>query len=143
VPLILVAIAVVAVVVLGLVVIGRETGRLAARVHPAVFDLEEAVDFIADALPVELASRLTHDDVRWVLRADADLLERSTLEDPERARAVVDEHDAVARILARADDEGQVIEDTDVVAILDGRTTYLQAIGAVGPEASDADDPRR
>jgi hypothetical protein len=139
---VLVVIAVIAVVVLGLVVIGRETGRLAARVHPAVFDLEEAVDFIAEGLPVEAASRLTHADVRWVLRADADLLERATLEDPERDRAVVDEHDAVARILARADDEGRSIEDRDVVAVLDGRTAYLEAIGAVGPQATDADDAR-
>lgn len=141
-PWVLVAVAVIAVVVLGLVVIGRETGRLAARVHPAVFDLEEAVDFIAEALPVEVASRLTHADVRWVLGADADLLERATVEDPERERAVVDEHDAVARILARAEDEGWVIEDTDVVAVLDGRTAYLEAIGAVGPQATDADDGR-
>lgn len=139
---ILVAVATVAVIVLGLVVVGRETGRLSARVHPAVFDLEEAVDFIADGLPVDVASRLTHADVRWVLRADADLLERSTAEDPERGRAVVDEHDAVARILARAEDEGWPIEDTDVVAVLDGRTAYLEAIGAVGPQATDADDTR-
>ena len=64
------------------------------------------------------------------------------MEDPERARAVVDEHDAVARILARAEDEGWSIEDTDVVAVLDGRTAYLEVIGAVGPEATDADDVR-
>jgi hypothetical protein len=139
---VLVVVAVIAVVVLGLVVIGRETSRLAARVHPAVFDLEEAVDFIAERLPVEVASRLTHADVRWVLGADADLLERATLEDPARDRAVVDEHDAVARILARAEDEGWPIEDADVVAVLDGRTAYLEAIGAVGPQATDADDAR-
>lgn len=139
---ILLALAIIAVVVLGLVAIGRETGRLAARVHPAVFDLEEAVDFIAESLPVDVASRLTHDDVRWVLRADADLLETATIEDPDKERSVVDEYDAVARILARADDEGRSIEDADVAAVLDARITYLQAIGAVGPEATDVDDSR-
>ena len=141
-PVILIVVAVVAVIVLGLVVIGRETSRLAARVHPAVFDLEEAVDFIADGLPVDVASRLTHDDVRRVLQADADLLEVSTVEDADRQEAVVDEHDAVARILARADNEGWVIEDVDVVAVLDGRLAYLQAIGAVGPEAKGAEGSR-
>lgn len=139
---IIVVVAVVAVVVLGLVVIGRETSRLAARVHPAVFDLEEAVDFIAEGLPVDVASRLTHDDVRWVLHADAELLEGATVEDPDRGRAVVDEHDAVARILARAEDDERPIEDVDVVAVLDGRIAYLEAIGAVGPRADDIDDPR-
>ena len=141
-PWVVLAVTIIAVIVLGLVVIGRETTRLAARVHPAVFDLEEAVDVIAEGLPVEVASRLTHADVRWVLRADADFLEGVTVEDPERADEVVDEHDAVARILARADDEGRAIDDIDIVAVLDGRTAYLRAIGAIGPEASDADGPR-
>jgi hypothetical protein len=119
-----------------------------------VFDLGEAVDFIADRLPAGAQARLSHDDVRWVLLADADLLEASTAGPPERrypwsrrpapiagdARdagddAVVEDVAAVARILAVADASGRELEDEDVVAVLDGRLAYLEAIGAVGPQA--------
>lgn len=141
----------VAVVLIGLVVVGGETARLATVARPAVFDLGEAVDFIADRLPPEAQARLSHDDVRWVLLADADLLEASTAGPPERrypwsrrptpppddagAEAVVEDVAAVARILALADTSGRDLEDEDVVAVLDGRLAYLEAIGAVGPEA--------
>ncbi len=140
------------VVVIGLVVVGGETARLAALPRPAVFDVAEAVDFIADRLPEEVQARLSHDDVRWVLLADADLLEDSTAGPPERRYPwsrkpaapaidhpeVVDEDQAVARILALADESGRDLADVDVVAVLDARLEYLGAIGAVGPEAADA-----
>jgi hypothetical protein len=81
------------------------------------------------------------DDVRWILRADVDLLERAT-DDPDADGAeVVDEDDAVARILERADAEDRDLEDADIAAVLDGRSAYLDAIGAVGPEVAGPDDP--
>ena len=105
-----------------------------------MFDLEEAVDFIADWLRREVAGRLTHDDVRWILRADVDLLEQAT-DDPDAEGAeVVDEDDAVARILERADAEDRELEDADIAAVLDGRSAYLEAIGAVGPEVAGPED---
>lgn len=119
----------VVVVVIGLVVLGRETSRLATSARPAVFDMTEAVEFIADRLPADAQGRLSHDDVRWVLLADADLLE-SVADEGE-----VDPDEAVARILDAADRSGRALEDDDVVAVLDGRTAYLEAIGAIGPEA--------
>lgn len=122
----------VVVVAIGLVVLGRETARLAAAPRPAVFDMAEAVEFIADRLPPGVQARLSHDDVRWVLMADADLLEEDPAEDP--APQIVDEDTAVARILALADTSGRDLADGDVVAVLDGRMAYLGAIGAIGPE---------
>ena len=138
------------VVVIGLVVLGRETARLADVARPAVFDMTEAVDFIADRLPMETQARISHDDVRWVLLADADLLEDATAdvgedheaddapdEEPAEDRQVVDEDAAVARILELADASGRDLADEDIVAVLDGRLAYLEAIGAIGPEADD------
>ena len=137
----LAAVAVVAVVVIGLVTVGRETSLLRSTARPAVFDLEEAVQFIADELPADVAGRITHDDVRWVLRADVDLLEDATRDpgaddDAADPVEVVDEDDAVARILGRAEADGRELADTDVVAVLDARLAYLRAIGAVGPQAT-------
>ena len=136
------------VVVIGLVVLGRETARLADVGRPAVFDMTEAVDFIADRLPAATQARISHEDVRWVLLADADLIEDATAElppepddddeddaDPALEPQVVDEDAAVARILELADESGRELADEDIVAVLDARLAYLEAIGAIGPQA--------
>ncbi len=139
----------VAVVIIALVVVGGETARLAGVARPAVFDLGEAVDFIADRLPGDVQARLTHDDVRWVLLADADLLEAYTAGPAERRYpwsrrpdqpgdepdAIVEEELAVARILELSDSSGRALLDEDIVAVLNVRLDYLAAIGAVGPQA--------
>ena len=139
------------VIVIGLLMVGREASRLGSVGRPAVFDLAEAVDFIADRLSAEAQSRLSHDDVRWVLLADADLLESATAPPPERRYpwsrlppgpdplylhdSIVDQDLAVARILTVADESGRAVADEDVAAILDARLGYLEAIGAIGPQA--------
>lgn len=147
--------ALVVVVVIALVVVGGETARLAQMVRPAVFDVGEAVEVIADALPPDAQARLTHDDVRWILLADADLLEETTAGPQERRYPwsrrpvadgpgdgldaidpgpVVDQDLAVARILALADESGRELADEDIVSVLDARLIFLDNIGAVGPE---------
>lgn len=132
------------VVVIGLVVLGRETARLATSARTAVFDLAQAVEFIADRLPADAQARLTHDDVRWILLADADHIEERSdpLGDGDGEDdgipgfgPIVDEDAAVARILIVADGSGRDLADEDVAAVLDGRSAYLRAIGAIGPEA--------
>lgn len=132
----------VVVVVIGLVVLGRETARLSDVARPAVFDMTEAVEFIADRLPADTQARISHDDVRWILLADADLIEDATAEEVAQVAAelgeepqVVDEDAAVARVLELADGSGRDLADEDIVAVLDARLDYLEAIGAIGPEA--------
>lgn len=72
------------VVVIALVLIGRETARLAGAARPAVFDLAEATEFIADRVAPDVQARISHHDVRWILLADADLLEEATADPGER-----------------------------------------------------------
>lgn len=130
------------VVAIGLVLIGRETARLAAAPRPAVFDLAVAVEFIADRLPAETQARLSHDDVRWILLADADLLEEATATpvptgdglDDLLDGSFVDEDVAVARIFEAAERDGRELADEDVAAVLVRRLEYLEVIGAVGRE---------
>lgn len=156
------------IVVIGLVIVGGETARLAAAPRPAVVDLADAVEYIADRLPPETQARISHGDVRWVLLADADLLEEATADPLERpypwsrrpsavegrplptvdgsAEAsfdedlpVVDEDLAVARIIPLAEATGRDLEDHDIAAVLALRLEYLQRVGAVGPPATDPD----
>ena len=133
-----VVVTVVLVVVIALVTIGRETFTLRTTARPAVFDMEEAVYFIAERLPEEVAGRLTHDDVRWVLLTDVELLEEAGAnEDSDLSPEVFDEDASVAAIIGRAEAEKRELDDADVVAVLDGRLGYLQAIGAIGPEVGE------
>jgi hypothetical protein len=137
----LILLAIVLVVAIAMYAVGREVVLLEARVQPAVFELEEAVEFIADRLPDEVTARVSHDDVRWVLKADADALEEATADAVAAGEQdeVVDEDDAIARVLARAEEERPDLADEDIAAILDARLEYLAAIGAVGIEAPELD----
>src|SRR4051812_37505103 len=49
------------------VVVGREARRLDAVPPRPVFDIEEAVDWVAEHLPFEVSAILSHADVRQIL----------------------------------------------------------------------------
>lgn len=144
------ALVVVVVVVIALVVVGRETARLARAPRPAVFDVFEATDFIAERLSPAAQARLSHDDVRWILLTDVEALEAATVDLTEgrfpwsrppvtgstaEAEETVDEDDALARLLELADLTDRDLLDEDVAEVLELRSAYLLAIGAVGSEA--------
>ena len=134
---VLYVVTVVAIVVIALVSVGRETFISAGVARPAVFDLDEAVQFVSDTLDDDAAGQLTPDDVRWILRIDIEQLEVATdhAADLDLGRAVLDEDDAVAAVLARLHKSKRQIRDADVAAVLAGRSLYLEAIGAIGPRA--------
>jgi hypothetical protein len=133
----LVVLTLVLVVGIAFYAVGREVVLLEQRVAPSVYELEEAVPFIADRLPEDVTARISHDDVRWILRVDAEELEAATAEAVAAGEEdeVVDPDGAVGRVLARTADERPDLLDEDVVAVIDARLAYLQAIGAVGDEA--------
>ena len=55
--------------------VGTVSGRLAAEPPKNLFDLDEAVDVVADRLPDEVTAVASYDDVRTILQACLDLLE--------------------------------------------------------------------
>jgi hypothetical protein len=57
------------------VTVGQMTFSAARTARQAVFDLDEAVDYVADRLPYEVQARLSHDDVRRLLSWYLDELE--------------------------------------------------------------------
>jgi hypothetical protein len=134
---VIVVVAVVLVVGIAFYAVGREVVLHERRVQPAVYEIEEAVPFIAERLPDDVTARISHADVRWILMADAEELEAATADAVAAGDIdeVVDEDGAVGRVLARLEHERPELRDTDVVAVLDARLAYLRAIGAVGEEA--------
>jgi hypothetical protein len=124
--------------------IGREAHRLDAVAPRAVYQLDEAVDFVSDRLPPASQARLTPAEVEGLLRAHLRWLHEHGLQ-PDRvvdARQAIDEpvvvsDDAlVAYLLGEADGIGvELLDDVDAVNVVDAHLQYFEAIGAVGPQA--------
>jgi hypothetical protein len=144
----------VAVFAVAAVTVGREAFRLGHQPPPTVFDLDEAVAYVGDDLPVQAQGRLSYDEVRWLVFAELEHLRARGLiglpgEDPERGRieldhpdepgngdaVVVADDDAVALLLGEAEAEGIEVTDEDVFAVVASLHRYLAEIGAVGPQA--------
>ena len=124
-------------------VIGRESHRLDAVAPRAVYDLDEAVEYVADHLPRGSQARLTHDEVRQLLRWHMDPLREEGLQPPVAddhvqdidEPVVVEEAGAAGYLIGRAEAAGLEVDDVDVVQVVDAHLAYLDAIGAVGPPA--------
>ncbi|NCZ86747.1 MAG: hypothetical protein EBY95_04765 [Actinobacteria bacterium] len=124
--------------------VGREARRLDAVAPRAVYEIEDAVQFVASRLAAESQARLTFDDLRKLLRAHlrwlhdkglqpADVIDRRQDIDED---VVVDEDTLTAWLLAEAERrEVEVLDDVDVYRVVQAHLEYFEAIGAVGPEA--------
>jgi hypothetical protein len=140
-------VAVLLVVVIGLVTVGRITGELADAAPTSIYDLDEAVQFVAERLPDDATAQLSFDDVKQLLTWHIAYLEergvarRQGVNDLAAGPLVAGEDEAVAYVLGRAGDAGLEVTDVWVVQVLDGDAAYLEAIGAIGPELPMPPDP--
>ena len=122
------------------------TTKLNSTPALAVFDIEEATNYIADNLPQRVQNHLRHDDVRLLLRWELTYFRERGVATfggvdhaAERAAKqgesiVADEDDIVDELVARAREEGLDVDAVDVVCVTDLTSDYLVAIGAVGIE---------
>ena len=124
--------------------VGREAHRLDAIAPRAVYQLDEAVDFVADRLPAESQARLTPAEVesllvahlRWLheqgLQPDKVVDARQSIDD----NLVISEDVLVAYLLAAAEEaDVELLDDVDAVNVVEAHLQYFEAIGAVGPQA--------
>ena len=135
------ALAVVLVFVIAAVLIGREAHRLSDEPPRPVFDLDEAVEWVARHLPNEVTAQLSYDDVRQILRWNLEFFRSKGVtrngKSPEAPATdiVVAGGETVDYVLHRAQATGSPYTAAQVHAVLDAQMSYLEAIGAVGPEA--------
>jgi hypothetical protein len=124
--------------------IGREAHRLDAIAPRAVYQLDEAVDFVADRLPEASQARLTPSEVQSLLLAHLRWMHDNGLQ-PDKAvdtkqmiddDVVVTEDALVAYLLAEAEaGDVDLLDDVDAVNVVEAHLAYFEAIGAVGPQA--------
>ena len=125
-------------------VIGREAHRLDSVAPRTVYDIDEAVEFVADRLPAASQARLTPDELATMLALHLRWLHDKGLQ-PDRvvdrpqditSTTIVTDDSVVAHLLGEADSNGiTVLDDVDVVNVVDAHLAYFDAIGAIGPTA--------
>ena len=106
-----VVLAIAAVVAIALVAVGRLTYRLEDEAPTSVYDVAEAVEFVADRLPDDVTAQLSYDDVRDMLLWHLDYLEdrgvaREFGDNVTSGPLVAAEDEGLAYVLGRATDAG-------------------------------------
>lgn len=122
-------------------VIGREAHRLDSVPPRPVFDMDEAVAWVAEHLPFEVSAILSHADVRNIIDWNLEYFRsKGASGNGSRphfdAQVVVGGAETVDWVLTKAHQSGAVYTAAQVHAVLDAQMTYLEAIGAIGPEAA-------
>ncbi|SRR5216683_3268565 len=130
-----------AVFAIAAVVVGREARRLDAVAPNPTFDLGEAVSWVADHLPFEVSAVLSHDDVRRIIDWNLEYFRSKGVAGNGHSgqiagKVVVGGAETVDYVLRRAATAGQSYTSSQVHAVLEAQMTYLEAIGAIGPEAA-------
>jgi hypothetical protein len=125
-------------------VVGREAHRLDSVAPRAVYQLDEAVDFVCDRLPEQSQARLTPEEVeqllvfhmRWLheqgLQPDQVVDQPQSISEP----VVLTEDALTAYLIGAAEDNDiELLDDVDAVNVVEAHLQYFEAIGAVGPRA--------
>lgn len=122
--------------------VGSEAFRLGHETPAAIFDLDEAVEVVADRLPPDAQGRLTYDEVRALIRATLGYLHDegvTALPGEDVARpdhdVVVDDDHALASVLAAVERDGLDVADDDAARAIHALMDHLGDIGALGPRA--------
>ena len=139
--------AAVSVFLIAALTIGREARRLDAMAPRAVYQLEQAADFVAMSLPETTQARLTMEELEKLLMMHMNWLHSKGLL-PDRAvdqrqdistPIVVTEDSLIAYLLGESDKAGiQIMDDVDLVNVTEAHLAYFDAIGAVGPVADES-----
>ena len=138
--------AAVSVFLIAALTIGREARRLDAMAPRAVYQLEQAADYVAMSLPEATQARLTMEELEKLLVLHMNWLhskgllpakavdQRQSISTP----IVVTEDSLIAYLLGESDKAGiQIMDDVDLVNVTEAHLAYFDAIGAVGPVADE------
>jgi hypothetical protein len=139
------AVAVGVVLLVAAFVVLRESQRLAIDPPPAVFDVDEAVDWVVQHIPDVYAAQLTVDEVRQIIDLQIQFFKvRGVSSNGSSAHVpgpvVVGGSETVGYILEKAEAAGTMFTADQVHAVVETQLTYLRAIGAVGSPARPGEE---
>lgn len=123
--------------------VGSEAFRLGHETPAAIFDLDEALDAVAEDLSPDAQSRLTYAEVRQLILATLEHLRGAGLstlpgedlppsgEEP----VVVGDTEVLAVALGAVDAHDLDVGDDDAAEVIQALLRHLDRIGALGPQA--------
>lgn len=125
----------------------REAGRIAREPPAALFDPDDAYEWVVEHVPDDVAATLTPDDVRRILDLQVEFFKRKGVSANGSGRGpsgpvVVGGAEQVAYILRRAAATGESYLPEQVYGVVETQLSYLRAIGAIGPPADPDESPR-
>ena len=119
----------------------REATRIAKEPPPALYHLDDALEWVVEHVPDDVAATLTTDDVRRILEFQVEFFKRkgvsangSTAYPP--GTVVIGGSETVDYILERCAATGEAYLPEQVYGVIDTQLSYLRAIGAIGPPAA-------
>jgi hypothetical protein len=143
-------------VVIGFLVVGmvvaiaaffvtREATRIAREPPPALYHLDDALAWVVEHLPDDVAATLTVDDVQRILEFQVDFFKRKGVSSNGSTAypagpVVIGGSETVEYIIERSAADGETYLPEQVYGVIDTQLSYLRAIGAVGPQR-DEDTP--
>jgi hypothetical protein len=124
----------------------REASRMSSDPPAAIFDPDEAYEWVVQHVPDDVAATLTPDDVRRILDFQLEYFQRKGVSGNGSSShppgpVVVGGSETVDYILERSAATGEEYLPEQVHAVIETQLTYLRAIGAVGPEAPPGGPP--
>ena len=137
---------------IAITVIAVTVEKLRNLPFPAVFEVDDAVDWIAERLPPEVASQLRQDEVLeiigwWLASLDtAGLASEYGQElgdvaiENNAGKVIADLDGIVDDVVVKGLSKNEPIDELAVVVVLDMLMVYLTEIGAIGRHAVDPDN---
>ncbi len=122
--------------------VAREAARIARQPPPALFDLDEAFEWVVEHLPDIVAATLTPADVRRILDFQVEFFKRKGVSANGSSAhptgtVVIGGAETVEYILERCAATGEAYLPEQVYGVVETQLTFLRAIGAVGPVADN------
>lgn len=140
-----IALGAIATLVVALVSVGSVTRLLSTRPRRRLYDLEEAVVYVAERLPGEITAALSYEDVQEVLYAHCQYLGQKGVasgriaEDVHPDLVVVSDDEPIAFVLGKMEEQDREVPDEYVAEILEVEQGYYHLIGAIGPQVTAPD----
>lgn len=128
-----VVVAAVLVVLIGLWSVGWAVGKTREIPPQIVVDVHEAIDFCAEALPVEVTSVLSYDELRRLLRLHLEWIQayHYTPDHLPSGPVVYEQFDPVDYVVERADLLRLDVSREHIVEVVAAHDAYLQVMGAL------------
>ncbi|MEM9561763.1 MAG: hypothetical protein AAGA93_04045 [Actinomycetota bacterium] len=123
----------VVIVVIAFYAIGHAVGNTEAMPAQIVVDVHEAIEFCAEALPVEVTSVLSYDELRRLLRLHLEWIQAYHWSPEGRAGGpiVFEQFDAIDYVMERVQITGLEATREQAAAVIQAHSDYLQVMGAI------------